>query len=260
MSIPLNSFKGLRALFRVRFPASLPVCLGMIGKNRKIKRRPSKSPFLPLLLTCAALLTATGCGYTQGQFLYLLGVGRGQLIKPEFTFTSEPVLVLVDDVGERVTYPPSKTHLAESVADALLNNKAAQKIVPEESLARLRQGDPDFVRHSGREIGELLGAEQVLWLEVQDYLVSEQIEDALAAARCTVSVKVLNVLEKKDRLRVRVYPSTPEGRVITATMTGSELVPLKTRERISRELMLRISESIAKLFYEHRLGDFEKPP
>lgn len=205
------------------------------------------------------LSLATGCGFTQGQLLFLLGAARGQLIKPEFTFTTAPVLVLVDDVGEKVTYPPSKTHLAESLADALLNNKAATKIIPEESLARLRQSDPDFARRSGREIGEMLGAEQVLWLEVQDYLVSEQIEDALAAARCTVTVKVLNVLEKNDRLRVRVYPTTPDGRRITATMTGSELVPLKTRERISKELMLQLSEAVAKLFYEHRLGDFEKP-
>ncbi len=200
-----------------------------------------------------------GCGYSQGQLLYMLGAGRGQLIKPEFVLTTAPVLVMVDDQSEKVTYPPSKLHLAESVADELLRNKAALKIVPEESLAAYRQTDPEFARRGAREIGEKLGAEQVLWLEIQDYLVSEEIEDALAAARCTVSVKVLNVLETKDRLRVRVYPSTPEGRLLSIKMTGSELVPLKSRERISKELMSRLSVAVAKLFYEYRLGDFEKP-
>lgn len=192
--------------------------------------------------------------------LFLLGVGRGQLIKAEFTLTREPVLVLVDDHAERVTYIPSKTHLAESVADELLRNQAAKKVIPEESLAHLRQSDPEFVRRGCREIGERLGAEQVIWLEIQDYLVSEQIQDALTAAQCTVSVKVINVLEKENRLRVRVYPTTPEGRLVSASMSGSELVPLKTRERISQELMKRLGVSIAKLFYEYRLGDFEKTP
>lgn len=211
------------------------------------------------IIICAALTLVSGCGYSHGQLLFLLGAGRGQLIKPEFTLTTAPVLVLVDDQSEKVTYPPSKLHLAESVADELLRNKAAVKIIPEESLAALRQSDPDFARRGCREIGEKLGAEQVIWLEIHDYLVSPDIEDAISAARCTVSVKVLNVLETKDRLRVRVYPSTPEGRILSVKLSGSELVPLKTRERISRELMSRLSVPIAKLFYEYRLGDFEKP-
>ena len=192
--------------------------------------------------------------------LYLLGAGRGQLIKPEFTLTSEPVLVLVDDHAERVTYIPSKTHLAESVADELLRNQAAKKIVPEESLAHLRQSDPEFVRRGCREIGERLGAEQVIWLEIQDYLVSEQIEDALKAAHCTVSVKVINVLEKENRLRVRVYPTTPEGRLVSASLSGSEMVPLKTRERISQELMKKLGVSIGAKVLVMRRGDFEKAP
>lgn len=205
------------------------------------------------------LLCCTGCGYSHGQLLFLLGFGRGQLIKPEFVLTKNPVLVLVDDPAEQVTYPVSMTHLAEQVADELLRNKAAVKIVPEESLAGLRRSEPEYARLSAREIGEKLGAEQVLWMEVLDYHVSEQIEDALNAARCTVSVKVLNVLEQSDRQRVRLYPATPQGRILHARLSGSELVPLKSRERISRELMGRLGTAVARLFYEHRLGDFEKP-
>ena len=85
------------------------------------------------------------------------------------------------------------------------------------------------------------------------------MEDALLAAFFSVRVKVINVLEQ-DRSRVRLWPALPRGHLITVSLTGSEVAIAKTRDAICRKLAGNLAVRIAKLFYDHRLGDFEREP
>ena len=81
--------------------------------------------------------------------------------------------------------------------------EAVTKIVPSETIARLRQAEPNFDVRGCREVGKMAGADQVLWIEVQEFRASEQIEDALEAAFFTVTLKVIDV-NAKNRSRVRL--------------------------------------------------------
>jgi hypothetical protein len=179
-------------------------------------------------------------------------------VAAEFRLTDGPVMILIDDTGERVDWPMATRYLFDELSQELLRNKAAQKIIPPQTVDHLRQSVPDFDKRGCREIGELGGAEQVLWIRVQDFLAEEQIQDAATAAYFSANVKVINVREKESRSRVRLWPVSPQGHPIIVTMRGSEAGMAKTKDAISKELAKRLSVKIAKLFYDHRLGEFER--
>ena len=65
----------------------------------------------------------------------------------------------------------AKILAAQGEAEAIrLVNEAAKRIVPLATIEHLRQSETDFAKLSAREIGDRGGAEQVLWIEVRDYL------------------------------------------------------------------------------------------
>jgi hypothetical protein len=200
------------------------------------------------------------CGPTQGSILYFLGFGRGQKVEAQFRLTKQPVLILVDDTAGAVDWPAAKNYVFDELAQELLRNKAAAKLVPRESVERLRQSMPDFDSRGAREIGESVKAEQVLWVEIGDYLGDPQISEAVVAAYFNVSVKVLNVLEKERRSRVRLWPTSPRGHLVSVTMTASEVSIAQTKDGIARALAQRLAAAIARLFYDHRLGELERAP
>jgi hypothetical protein len=208
----------------------------------------------------AALIAPTGCTFSQGQLLYMLGFGSGQTIEARFRLTDRPLLVFVDDIHERLTWPAAEGYLFGALTEELLRHQAATKIIPLETITRLRQTEPDFQRRGCREIGEMTGADQVLWVEVLDYLGDPQIQTANDAAYLRVSVKVLNARETEHRTRVRLWPESPEGQHVSVTMGGAEAVESDTEDAIAKKLADRLAVEAAKLFYDHRLGDFERAP
>jgi len=214
------------------------------------------SPLFVLTLACAVSLA--GCTYSGGELLYVLGFGRGQKVEAQFRLTKEPILILVDDADIRVDWPLTQTYLFDALAQELRDRKAADKIIPRGTLDGLRQSVEDFEKRGCREIGELAGARQVLWIEVQDFLAEEEVTEADVAAYFSVTVKVVNVLEKERRTRVRLWPPSPQGEVVSVSMTGSEVSIAKTKDAIAKDLAGRLAVAIAKLFYDHRLGDFER--
>jgi len=190
----------------------------------------------------------------------LCGACGGQKVDAKFRLTAGPVMVFVDDVHERVDWPPARRYLWDDLSQELLRTQSATRVVPIETEESLRQTLPDFVKRSCREIGELAGAEQVVWIEVQDFLAEEDITNAANAAYFAVTVKVLNPMEKTDRRRVRLWPDSPEGHLLSAHMTGAAVVGAKTKDAIAKELTAKLAVNIARLFHDHELEDFEKSP
>ena len=217
------------------------------------------APLLRLLTAAASvLLLGGGCGYAQGELAYMLGFGRGKLVEAEFTLTEEPILILVDDYAARVDWPPARHYLVDELGQELIKKGAAKKIIPRQRLQQIRQTEANFEKRGVREIGELAGAEQVMWIEVQDFAANPQFDNTLDAAYYSVTVKIINVLEKERRSRVRVWPTSPSGQAVTVSMTGSEVTLAKTKDAISKQLAEELAVEIAKPFYKRRLGDFEK--
>ena len=216
-------------------------------------------PGIAALTLMTAVVAGSGCTYSGGAFLYALGVGRGQKVPAQFRLTTGPVLILIDDVSHRADSAPAVRYLFDDLSQELLRNKAAQKIIPDETLLHLKQSVPNFEKRGCRELGREAGAEQVLWIEIQDFSAEEQVQDVLVAASIVVTVKVVNTMEDANPARARLWPENPAGHTVAVTLTGSEVSLAKTQDAILKELTNRLAVDIAKLFYEHRLGDFERP-
>lgn len=212
---------------------------------------------------CAVLAVASGvplggCTYSGGELLYVIGFGQGKKVEAGFRLAPGPILLLIDDASQRVDRPMAIRYLFDDLAQELLKHEATGKIIPLQTVDHLRQSDPKFDKRGCREVGELVGAEQVLWIEVQNFLAEEQIEDAGVAAYFTVTVKVISVFEKRHRSRVRLWPMSSQGHLVTVSLTGSEVTIAKRKDAISKELAGRLAVDIAKLFYDYRLDPFER--
>ena len=201
------------------------------------------------------LSSVPGCGMSGGKMLWAMGFGKAPKIPAQFVLTQGPLLVFVDDIHDRVDWPQAKSYLFEEVSQALLANGAAAKIVPPEMIDQLRQTLPEFNKRGCREIGEMVGAEQVLWLDVVDFHAEEQFEEASKAAIWSVRVKVINVLEKEQRLRVRLWPQNPDGETLTAELSAAVVSVAKTKDGASKKLAERLGGDVARLFYEHRADE-----
>jgi hypothetical protein len=204
---------------------------------------------------CAAAVLS-GCALTQ--MLGGLGGGGAKSIKAEFRLTHNPLLILLDDDAERIYWPPARRYFLDELAQELLRTQSAARIIPPETVEQLRQTHADFDRRGCREVGEMAGAEQVLWLRVQDFFVEEEFTDAEQAAFVQVTVKVINVLEKENRLRVRLWPTDRDGAWVTAALHGSDVARLKTKDAISMELAKRLAVTVARFFHDHKTTD--RPP
>jgi len=223
----------------------------------RFRRRKKRKGAVLRAIGLSVVTILPACTYSGGEWLFMLGFGS-QRAKAKFHLTDGPVMILVDDPGQRVDWPPALTHLFDELSQQLLRNKAAKRIVPRETVERLRQSITNFEKRGCREIGEMAAAEQVLWLEVREFLATEDFADASAAAYLSVAVRVIHAAEKKERTRVRLYPESPSGQILTVTLDGATVSMAKTKDGIARKLGELLADKTAKLFYDHKLGDFER--
>ncbi len=220
------------------------------GLNRL--RNAPRLLWVPLM----TLVACPGCGFSGGQLLYIFGLGRPRVVEARFRLTDRPILILLDDPDGHMNWPPAGTHFVDELAQALLENGAAEKIVPRQTLDGLRQTLPNFGKRGCREIGEMAGADQVLWVRVRNFLATDQIQEISRAANFSAAVKVINVKETK-RSRVRLWPESPAGHFITVSMTGAEVAAEKTKAAIARAIAGKLAGRVATLFYDHSLDDFD---
>lgn len=199
-----------------------------------------------------------GCGYSQGVLFYMLGFGRRAMVQPKFELGDGPILILVDDPAGRVDWLPAIRYFTDELAQELIKSGATQKVIPRETLDRVRRRHMEYDKLTCREIGELAKARQVLWLEVKEFFADEIFLEPKNAAYFAVSVKVIDPAEKKDRRRVRLWPKSPRGYFVTLSLDGITVARAKTKDAIARELAKALAVEIARLFCEYRPGDFER--
>lgn len=194
---------------------------------------------------------------SQGAALYMLGFGARETVKAEFRLTEEPILILVDDFGESIDWPPAPNYLVDELGKLLIKEKGANRIIPNRTLKNLRRSRPDYSELPAQKIGGLCGAEQVLWLEVDSYFGDEEFYEPTHAAWFAVTVKVLDVNQRDEKSRVRVWPTGPNGHYVGVALDGSKVSELQTKDEIAKELAHQLAAEISKLFTDYVPGDFE---
>lgn len=200
-------------------------------------------------------VSLSGCHEIAGIFAAM--GSKDRKVEARYTLGQGPILILVDDVNQLIDWPAAPHYLTDELSQRLIRHKATTKVIPPETLENLKESVEGFSKKSAREIGELLGAEQVIWIETQSFLATDEVSEASEAALWTVTVKVLNAREKTNRANVRQWPPGVAGEAINVRMTAATAVRLKTRDAVSRGLASLLAIEITKLFAAHRESDFQ---
>ena len=203
------------------------------------------------LLTCAGLAFCTGGCQPILQAIAVLS--GGDPIDAKFKLTEGRLLILIDDYEDLVTQPRALQEVHKAISAVFLEKVVNDQVVPFAEWQELRQTDKEYDRLSVRAIGEKLGAEQVLYLRVTRFALSDEPGADIYRGRFDVRVKVITTKPIRD---TRLWPEREDrGFLITASTVPEAMDGDRSASQVARELSGRLGRKISKLFYGHRALD-----
>ena len=176
----------------------------------------------------------------------------GEVIDPQYTLTQGPLLLLLDDRDSVVTEPQAIRHLHKTVSDAFLEYRVNRRVVPFEDWRALQRSARNDDRLTIREIGEKLGADQILYIRVGRFTLRAEPGAPLFKGEFVARVKVLSTERDRD---VRLWPRREAGHKVAVTTPPISSEGDKSAGDVARELAAKLADAVAKLFYEHRALD-----
>lgn len=201
------------------------------------------------VLSGLGLATAAGC---QTMAAFFAAMAGGDTIKPEFTLTKGPILVFIDDRESKIDQPVAIRECHETIADNFARFNVNTRLIPLSEWQQLEQTDEKYEKMSIRQVGEKLGAEQVVYVRVDQFTLQSEPGAPLYKGLFTGRVKVLSTEREPN---VRLWPREESGRLVKVetqpVSTGGE----KSANDVARELGQRMGKQVAGLFYEHREFD-----
>lgn len=202
-----------------------------------------------LLVLAGCWLSCAGCVQTAALWANITG---GDVIEPEYTLTRGPLLVLIDDRDSSIAEPQAIRHVHKTISDAFLQYGINRQVVPFADWQTLQRTAKDYDRLSVRQIGEKLGADQVLYLRVDRFTLRGEPGAPLFKGEFAVRVKVLSTERQSD---IRLWPREEAGRSVLATTHPVPADGDQSAGDVSRELAENLGWAVTKLFYEHRALD-----
>lgn len=203
-----------------------------------------------LSLVALSILSFAGCQ----QFAALwANVSGGDWIDPQFTLTKGPLLILLDDPNEdQLSDLRVYQEVHRTLSENFLHFDVNKRVIPFEDWSRMRQSETKYSSLKTRQIGEKLGAEQILLMHIVRFVVQPEPGAAIFQGEFTVNVKVLSTEAKRD---VRLWPNEEGGKRISVTTAPESADGDRTASDVSQELAIKLGKEVAKLFYGHRSFD-----
>jgi hypothetical protein len=229
----------------------------MTMKNRCAGRRPIRPAAglrrwgvgtLPAAGVAVALLLSgvSGCQKFAAAFANISG---GDWIDAEYKLGHGPLLILIDDRDGRISEPKALVELHKTLCENFVEFNVNKSVVPLQEWRRLAQNDRGYSKLNIRQVGEKLGAEQVLYLFVEKFSLNTEVGAPVYKGEFSVRVKVISTDRKHD---VRLWPPDDAGRRVTSTTTPIATDSEKSASDIATELAIKLGQEVAKLFYGRR--------
>ena len=157
------------------------------------------------------------------------------------------VLVLVDDLGKPVRYEQVKRLLTENINRLLLDNKAAEKVVSYEDIFRMVASKKDFNRMGISNVARELGANQVIYVYIDEFSLKDNPSISLWKGKLGVLVRVVDVDGNTK---------WPEDRPSGHRLEAADTPPVDDSSpthgaKLAAELADEVALKIAKLFYKY---------
>lgn len=183
-------------------------------------------------------------------------------VSAEFTLSNVPTVIFIDDRRNRINPTRLRRVIADEATTLLMEKGVISEqfmISPRDATVMARKQDRSGTIISLEKVGELVGAQQLIYIDVEQFALT--YDGVTPAPRSISKVKVLDLVSGK-----RVFPD-PGGEGTTDYFTLNVEIPspsphgfhtAKIRNEMNDELALLTGERLAKLFYnymESELGD-----
>lgn len=209
-------------------------------------RRALRLPMVAVLMWCMA--TLSGCNIVGPAAYIISGPPK---VDARHTLSDVPTVVYIDDRSNVVNPISLRRVIGDRASEVLMAKEAlTQTISPQDamSLAAKRERNSDIL--SMEEIGKMVGAKQVIYVEMTHFQHSPDGFVPRPYAACRV-----RVIDVENRMRVFPGPESPDNSFAIQAMTR-EVDPEAFRNNATRlaayeGLANLLGDEIAKLFYKH---------
>ena len=189
-----------------------------------------------LLMTLAV---AGGCQlFGMGAYLAM-----PEKVKAEYKPPKTPMLVLVENRRDPGVLVPE----AESLMAFVVDDLNAYEVAPQvdwRGLQKLRDNDPEMPNRTISEIGQAMGAQQVLYVDLVEATLGPG-PGANVAGRVEARVRVVDVATGK-----RMYPTSSESRAIMLETPLSHEFRDVDVVGIKQDLLKAAGVQIGSLFHD----------
>ena len=181
-------------------------------------------------------------------------LAMGQAKAPaKYVLEDTPTVVFVDDRNNAI--PINSSRVRRAVADDVTNQLMSRDLVtmtisPRDAMALSRNQDREGKLMSMGALGEAVGAEQVIFIEMLSYRGSPDNVTPRPSAACRL--KVIDTVNK-----VRAFPAVDAEKewqeiIVQGAPVSPELYRSSAgRREIEQMLAAAIADQVTKLFYKH---------
>ena len=204
----------------------------------------TQSRAIAIVVMCAAVLLVAGCNYLLPASYIIEGPPKAPAA---FELPSKRTVVIVDDKINRMPRVALRVGIGDSVGTHLLeNNVVPETITTRDAVALIRRMDTASKPISIQRICESLGAEQVVYVEIDDFNLSGGREEG--GPEAVALVKVLDITNGS-----RLWPTAGSEAVQSSLqdINPSLITTSAGRREVEDKLAEKLGEDIAKLFYAH---------
>ncbi len=178
-------------------------------------------------------------------------------VPAQYVPPKQPTLVLVENYRIPGADESDDDLIAEEVGQELKEHKVVP-LVDRDKLIMVRDSDPEkFRSQSIPDLGQSVGAQQVVYVDVTECQVQSDSSLSAIAGRVSVRVRVVDVASGETRWPL----DSAQGHPISIELPFNRADPDRI-DAMHAELIAKLSDSIAKLFYswqpdsnEQGLGD-----
>ncbi len=165
-----------------------------------------------------------------------------------YELMDRPTVVVVDDYHQKLPGMPLASLMAGRTGEALVDNDAVETLIPSTTIDTLRSRHEDFRKWPIDRIGRQVGAEQVIYISIERFGMTD--EQQILRPRVDVRVKVIDVAGG-----TRMFPAgEAQGYPVITTRYYSDMegASAGTQMYLANRLMEDAAAKIAKLFYKHK--------
>lgn len=212
-------------------------------KQLELKTIPVRIALLVLLLP----IFASGCGGIGAFFgIFIQPLIPPETIEAEHDLSEVRLLIWIDDFSSEQETPLLRRELTQQIGDMLIENEAVKSVVPYNDIARFRQIHPDFPQMSLAEIGESLGADEVLHFWVNSFAFHDEAGENYYRMNLTASIKIVDVASQN-----RAWPNDQSHRGFAYSDQLRQGSGRTYENQLIRQLCEHTASTITPWFYDH---------